>query len=54
MATIQTWKDLSQAFIEQYSYNLDLIPKREDLVAIRQRPHKPFGEYVGHWRSLAA
>ena len=35
MAAIQTWNDLSQAFLGQYSFNLDLIPKREDLVAIR-------------------
>ena len=34
MAAIQTWKDLSQEFVKQYSFNLNLIPKREDLVAI--------------------
>ena len=35
MATIKTWDDLSRAFLEQYSFNLDLVPKREDLVAIK-------------------
>ena len=35
MATIKTWSDLSQAFLEQYSFNLDLVPKREDLVATK-------------------
>ena len=54
MATIQTWNDLSHAFMEQYSFNLDLVPKREDLVSTRQRPHEAFGEYVGRWRTLAS
>ena len=54
MATIKTWGDLSQAFMEQYSFNLDLIPKREDLVALQQKPHETFGEYVGRWRTLAS
>ena len=35
MATIKTWDDLSRAFLEQYSFNLDLVPKCEDLVAIK-------------------
>ena len=51
---IRTWDKLNQAFLEQYSFNLDLIPKREDLAATRQRPHEPFREYVGQWRALAS
>ena len=35
MATIKTWNDLSQAFLEQYSFNLDLVPKRAELVATK-------------------
>ena len=35
MASVKTWDDLSLAFLEQYSFNLDLIPKHEDLLAIR-------------------
>ena len=54
MATIKTWDDLSQAFLEQYSFNLDFIPNCEDLVAIRQKSHEPFREYVGRWRTLAS
>ena len=54
MAAIKTWDDLSQAFLDQYSFNLDLIPKREDLIATRQRPYEPFGEYVGRWHTLAS
>ena len=54
MATIKTWDDLSQVFLEQYSFNFYLIPKREDLVALRQKPHESFGEYVGRWRTLAS
>ena len=29
MAAIKTWNDLSQAFLEQYSFNLDLVPKAQ-------------------------
>ena len=54
MTTIKTWDDLSQAFVEQFSFNLDFISKHEDLVAIRQKPHEPFEEYVGRWRTLAS
>ena len=54
MATVKTWGDLSQAFMDQYSFNLDLIPKREDLVAIQQMPHETFRKYVSRWRTLAS
>ena len=33
--------------------NLDLVPKRTDLVATKQNPNEPFGEYVGRWHALA-
>ena len=35
MATIKTWNDLGRAFLEQYSFKLDLVPKREVLVALK-------------------
>ena len=47
MAAIRNWDDFSRAFLEQYSVNLDLVPKHEDLVTIKQRNNEPFGEYVG-------
>ena len=54
MATIRTWNDVSQAFLGQYSFNLDLVPKRADLIVTKQNPSEPFGEYVGCWRTLAS
>ena len=51
---MSTWSDLSLAFLEKFSFNLDLIPWREDLVALKQKPNKSFGEYVGHWSTLAS
>ena len=51
---IKTWNDLSQVCLEQYSFNLDLVPKRANLIATKQIPSEPFGEYVGCWRSLAS
>ena len=53
MAAIKTWNDLSQAFLEQYSFNLDLVLKRADLVVTKQNPTEPFEEYVDRWRALA-
>ena len=47
MATIKTWNDLSQAFLEKYSFNLDLVLKHANLVATKQNPNELFGEYVG-------
>ena len=47
MASIKTWNDLSQAFLGQYSFNLDLGPKHADIVAIKQNPGEPSREYVG-------
>ena len=40
--------------MEQYSFNLDLVPKREDLVATKQKPNEPFGVYVNRWCTLAS
>ena len=54
MAAIRTWNDLSQAFLGQYSFNLDLVPKRADLVATKQNPSESFGEYVGRKHALAS
>ena len=53
-ATIKTWDDLSQAFLEQYSFNLDLVPMREDLIATKHKPNELFEEYVGCLRALTS
>ena len=54
MAIIKTWNNLSQAFLEQYTFNLDLVPKHVDLVATKQNPNELFGEYVDCWHTLAS
>ena len=54
MATIKTWGDLGREFMEQYSFNLDLVPKHEDIITLKQRNNESFGEYVGNWRALAS
>ena len=54
MTAIKTWNDLSQVFLEKYSFNLDLVPKRTDLVATKQNPGELFREYVGRWRTVAS
>jgi hypothetical protein len=51
--SIQTWDQLAKAFIDQFSYNLDLAPTRADLEALSQLPSEPFKDYIRRWRSLA-
>ena len=35
--TVQTFRDLSKAFITQYKYNLDMAPDRDQLRAMSQK-----------------
>ena len=54
LSTILSFDQLSNQFIDQYSYNLDLEPRREDLESLRQNKGEPFTTYVGRWRAMAA
>ena len=52
--TIQTFRDLSKAFITQYKYNLDMAPDRDQLRAMSQKDEESFKEYAQRWREIAA
>lgn len=43
---IRTWKDLSEAFLNQYKYNLDMAPTRLQLQNQSQRSNETFEEYA--------
>lgn len=47
---IWTWKDLFDAFLKQYKYNLDMAPTRLQLQNQAQRNNESFKEYVKCWR----
>ncbi|XP_045802583.1 uncharacterized protein LOC123896210 [Trifolium pratense] len=51
---IQTWKDLADAFLKQYKYNLDMAPNRMQLQNLIQKSGESFKEYAQRWRELAA
>jgi hypothetical protein len=53
-ANIRTFNDLSEAFISQYKYNLDMAPDRDQLRAMAQKDRESFKEYAQRWREVAA
>ncbi|XP_078180792.1 uncharacterized protein LOC144574658 [Carex rostrata] len=54
LSDIASFDHLSNLFVDQYSYNLDMEPRREDLESLRQNKDEPFVAYVGRWRAMAA
>ncbi|WJX20399.1 hypothetical protein P8452_09959 [Trifolium repens] len=51
---IRSWRDLANAFIKQYQYNLDMAPSRTQLQNMTQKEGESFKVYAQRWRELAA
>ncbi|XP_050896201.1 uncharacterized protein LOC127102925 [Lathyrus oleraceus] len=51
---IRSWKDLSEAFLKQYKYNLDMAPTRLQLQNQACKSSKTFKEYVQRWHGMAS
>nr|KYP55027.1 hypothetical protein KK1_001231 [Cajanus cajan] len=51
---IQTWKQLADAFLYRYKYNIDLIPDRSDLQSLSKKDDESFKTYAQRWREMAA
>ena len=51
---IQTFRDLCEAFVQQYQYNVDMAPNRSNLQAMTQKDRETFKEYAQRWRDTAA
>jgi hypothetical protein len=51
---IRSWRDLANAFIKQYQYNLDMAPSCTQLQNITQREGESIMIYAQKWRELAA
>ncbi|GKV34049.1 hypothetical protein SLEP1_g42472 [Rubroshorea leprosula] len=51
---IRTFKDVSQAFMKQYEYNMSLAPIRDSLQRITKKGNETFKEFAQRWRSEAA
>ncbi|XP_027368366.1 uncharacterized protein LOC113874337 [Abrus precatorius] len=51
---IRCWKDLADAFLKQYKYNIDMAPDRLQLQNMIKKENESFKEYAQRWRELAA
>ncbi|XP_020222728.1 uncharacterized protein LOC109805146 [Cajanus cajan] len=51
---IRTWKDLAEAFIKKYKYNMDMAPDRTQLQNMVKKDNETFKEYAQRWRGIAA
>lgn len=51
---IQSWLDLTNAFLKQYKYNLFMAPDRMYLQGLSQESNETFKGYTQRWRELAA
>jgi hypothetical protein len=51
---IWRWKDLIEAFVKQYKYNMDIAPDRTSLSNIGKKDKESIREYAERWRESAA
>ncbi|XP_061366506.1 uncharacterized protein LOC133309724 [Gastrolobium bilobum] len=51
---IGCWKDLADAFMNQYRFNLHTAPTREQLAALQKENKETFKQYAQRWRTLVA
>ena len=47
---IKKWKDLIDAFIKQYKFNMDVGPNKLSLEAIEKDNKESIREYTQRWR----
>jgi hypothetical protein len=51
---IRRWKDLVEAFVKQYKYNMDIAPNRTCLSNLGKKDKESIREYAQRWRESAA
>jgi hypothetical protein len=51
---IRRWKDLVDAFVKQYKYNLDIAPDRTSLSNLEKKDKESIRKYAQRWREAAA
>jgi len=54
LARVRSWKDLIDAFLKQYKYNMVMAPDRMQLQSMAKKSSETFKEYAQRWRELAA
>jgi hypothetical protein len=51
---IWRWKDLVEALVKQYKYNMDIAPDRTSLSNLGKKDKESIREYAQRWRESAA
>ena len=49
-----TWDDLARCFVQQFQYNIDIVPDRSSLANMRKKTMENFREYAIRWREQDA
>ncbi|XP_028108808.1 uncharacterized protein LOC114307614 [Camellia sinensis] len=52
-STKRNWEELSEGFVNQYSYNTQIEVTISELEATTQNPKEPFIDFVARWREKA-
>ncbi|XP_017635770.1 uncharacterized protein LOC108477787 [Gossypium arboreum] len=52
-ARINSWRDLAQAFMQQYNHVTDMTPDRITLQNMEKKPNESFRQYAQRWREIA-
>ncbi|XP_016667411.1 uncharacterized protein [Gossypium hirsutum] len=52
-AKIGSWRDLAQAFMQQYNHVTDMTPDRITLLNMEKKPSESFRQYAQRWREIA-
>jgi len=53
-ARVRSWKDLVDAFLKHYKYNMDMAPDRMQLQGMMKKSSETFKKYAQRWRELVA
>ncbi|XP_052877286.1 uncharacterized protein LOC128283913 [Gossypium arboreum] len=51
-ARINSWRDLAQAFMQQYNHVTDVTPDRITLQNMEKKPNENFRQYTQRWREV--
>ncbi|KAL3748590.1 hypothetical protein ACJRO7_009774 [Eucalyptus globulus] len=54
MEKIRIWEDLVDEFLQQYKFNTEIAPTREELVRVEKRRTESFRAYAQRWRVTAS
>ena len=49
---VRIWKDIVDAFIKQYKYNMDIAPDRTSLFNLEKGEKESIREYYQTWRDF--